>query len=170
MSIIESNILIIAERAINGLETVEEQLHAKEEMRTLLYLMRNERTFFKVCACGRGYNVAHWLGLPLVGYNTYIWCGEIRNCVCGSSLMVVTRKKPPQRVIAKSLSNSVVDTEVKKDGFKTIFTMDECARMIPAYKNTHVDVEYWNDDQLWDAARHGKTPEWKQENGVYIAA
>ncbi len=170
--LIEYNILTISERCIIGVSTVEEQLHIKEELRTLLFLVRNKENFRKVCACGRVYSAEEWLTLPLIGYQTHIWCCELRNCRCSSTIMVVTRKEPLQRVVAKSLSYSPVDTEVEKDGFKTPFTLEECERLLHVYKSTHlgIPIEEWNDDQLWDAARHLKIPGWKQENGVYRAA
>jgi hypothetical protein len=44
----------------------------------------------KTCGCGRTYDRADWLALPLVGYmDDSVECLELRNCPCGNTLAIV---------------------------------------------------------------------------------
>lgn len=48
----------------------------------------------KVCGCGREYKPSEWFDLPLLGYqDTLIIGGEMRNCGCQSTLLVITKRR-----------------------------------------------------------------------------
>jgi len=52
----------------------------------------------KKCSCGRTYTKAQWKKLPFVGYQKYEWgeVQEMRNCVCGSTMVIVIIEGDPE--------------------------------------------------------------------------
>lgn len=52
----------------------------------------------KSCACGQTFVQAQWEKLDLVGTPVYEWGEkqELRNCVCGSTLAIITEKGRPE--------------------------------------------------------------------------
>jgi len=55
-------------------------------------------TIFKKCSCGLPYTEEEWKQLYFVGYQRFDWGEEqeLRNCVCGSTLAVVTVEGDPE--------------------------------------------------------------------------
>lgn len=53
------------------------------------------RTIIKECkACGTTYKPSQWFNLRLVGYTIHDKVGgEMRQCTCGSTIMITTRKE-----------------------------------------------------------------------------
>lgn len=57
-----------------------------------------EMVVFKKCACGRTYTEEEWKQLYLLGYQRWEWGEEqeMRNCVCGSTMVIVTVEGDPE--------------------------------------------------------------------------
>jgi len=57
-----------------------------------------EVTVFKKCSCGLAYTKAQWDQLYYVGQQKFDWGEEqeLRNCVCGSTMAIVTVEGDPE--------------------------------------------------------------------------
>ncbi len=65
---------------------------------TLQAMPETKVTVFKKCSCGRKYTEEEWKQLYLVGYQRFEWGEEqeLRNCVCGSTMAIVTVEGEPE--------------------------------------------------------------------------
>jgi len=68
-----------------------------ESNRTINYAiqsLKKDDCVIKTCSCGRTYKPSEWFQLGLVGYQSATsMSGEMRNCSCRSTLLVITKRK-----------------------------------------------------------------------------
>lgn len=57
-----------------------------------------KRGGFKTCSCGRTYDLAEWNALPHMKLQTFDWgeIHEMRNCPCGSTIVIVVDRGETQ--------------------------------------------------------------------------
>lgn len=56
-------------------------------------VLREDQCVMKECSCGKSYSPSEWYQLSLVGYQSVSFMGgELRNCSCNSTLLVITRR------------------------------------------------------------------------------
>jgi hypothetical protein len=173
MNIFEDTLTRQHARRVSGVPmSVQEQFDMRGECTALLFLVRKEKQFVKKCSCGRIYYADTWLQLPIVGHIKCPYMCQFRNCVCKSTLSIVTRIGSLHLPASKALQGSSADTRPGVE-LKTPFSVDEAMNVMYAWRDCPRDIymDQWTDEQTWEAARYRKSPNWtKGIYGNYIPA
>lgn len=86
----------------------------------------------KQCSCGRTYNIENWYDLPLVGYQTHaVVGGEMRNCPCSSTILLVGRRGKLIRPQSNLFLNTIIDPLSRN--IRPPFTLTECMNITEAF-------------------------------------
>lgn len=168
---LESETVEMYAHIYNGIPIMKQGEFA-ERTRTVLHLaqmLKNKgECQVKMCACGKKHNISAWFSLRIVGHYSFDTMGsELRNCTCGSTLTLITRRGQIQLPKSKIVMNSYMYRPVQHT--RSALTIKQCVAINHAFRDMKVlhDLSMWEDRQLKEAAYESKPPEWKvREDGT----
>jgi hypothetical protein len=161
--IIENEIVDVYRVLYDGGLNPYQIVDARERLHTLhhLILASEDSWPVKTCSCGRQHMASEWLKLPLVGYQSLpMMGGELRNCVCGSTLVLAPRRHSfLDRPRASILRHTIIGATTCNT--RPPFSLQECMNISLAYSKMeqHIYFDKWTNMQVLEASLYGQTPE-----------
>lgn len=74
--------------------SIKEVVESNRTISRAFQALKQDHCVLKTCACGKTYKPSEWFQLTLVGYQAATsMSGELRNCSCHSTLLVITKRK-----------------------------------------------------------------------------